>query len=226
MLNEGRVQILLDATYDLARRFPDVPVIGSVTGPVSTAASIVDPMIFLKELRKDASNAHKVMDYVTDFLIEYARALVESGAHIISIADPTATGEILGPKMFNEYAVSYISRLVDAIHAMNTQVIVHICGHMDPVKHLIPDMKADVISTDAMVSLKALKDEYPDLVTMGNLSTIALQNMSAGGISDQTRRLMRDGIDIIAPACGLSTTTPIENIVSMTSTVKETESTR
>jgi [methyl-Co(III) methanol-specific corrinoid protein]:coenzyme M methyltransferase len=163
------------------------------------------------------------MDYVTNFLIEYAKALVESGAHVISIADPTATGEILGPKMFHEYAVRYINQLVDALHGTGTRVIVHICGKMDAVKHLIPEMKADVISTDAMVSLRMLKDEYPELITMGNLSTFALQSMAAEGISAQTQRLIRDGIDIIAPACGLSTTTPIENIVSMTTTVKESK---
>jgi uroporphyrinogen-III decarboxylase len=34
------------------------------------------------------------------------------------------------------------------------------------------------------------------------------------------RQLVRDGVDIISPACGLSTSTPLANICAMTSAVK------
>jgi len=40
-------------------------------------------------------------------------------------------------------------------------------------------------------------------------------------VADQTERLLRDGIDIISPACGLSTTSSIQNIKALTKTVKE-----
>ena len=60
---------------------------------------------------------------------------------MISIADPTATGEILGPNLFDEYAVRYLNKVVDAIHGMNTPVIVHICGKMNAVKKYIPNYK-------------------------------------------------------------------------------------
>ena len=69
---------------------------------------MVDPMPFLKQLRRDKENSHKVLDYVSEHLIEYARLMIDNGASVISIADPTATGEILGPKMFEEYAVTYL----------------------------------------------------------------------------------------------------------------------
>ncbi|MCX7745360.1 MAG: methylcobamide--CoM methyltransferase [Clostridia bacterium] len=221
-LKSGRVETIINAGYHLSKRFPDIPVIGNLTGPISTAASIVDPMPFLKELRKDRENAHRAIDYVTDFLIEYAKLMLQNGATLISVGDPTATGEILGPKMFEEYAVRYLNKLIDGIHSLNAPVIVHICGNMNRVKHLIPKIKSDAISTDALVNLRLLKEEFPFLTTMGNLSTFLLEFGTPDKVSVQTERLIQDGIDILAPACGLSTSSSLENIRALTDTVKET----
>ncbi len=221
MLKRGRVETVIQAGYRLSKKYPDIPAIGNLTGPISPAASMVDPMLFLKELRKDRENAHKVIDYVTDFLIEYAKLMIDNGIDLISIGDPTATGEILGPKMFEEYALRYINKLVDGIHSLNAPVIVHICGNMNTVKPLIPQIKSDAISTDALVNLRLLKEEYPTLTTMGNLSTFLLEFGTPEKVSDQTERLLSDGIDIISPACGLSTSSSIDNIKALTNTVKE-----
>lgn len=221
IFKKGRVESVIQAGYRLSKKFSDVPVIGNLTGPISTVASIVDPMPFLKELRKDRENAHKVIDYVTDFLIEYAKLMIDNGVDLISIGDPTATGEILGPRMFEEYAVRYLNKLVEGIHSVKAPVIVHICGNMNAVKHLIPQIKSDAISTDALVNLRSLKDEYPALTTMGNLSTFLLEFGTPEKVSAQTERLLSDGIDIISPACGLSTSSSIYNIQALTKTVKE-----
>ncbi|MFL0194713.1 uroporphyrinogen decarboxylase family protein [Clostridium sp. WILCCON 0269] len=215
-----RVKAIIESTYELSKKYPDVPVIGSITGPVSTSASIVDPITFLKDLRKKSSEAHKVIEYTADHIIELSKLMIENGASVISIADPTATGEILGPKMFKEYAVRYLNKVVDAIHAMNTPVIIHICGKMSSVKKYIPEFRSDAISVDAFVNLKQLKEEYPKLTTMGNLSTFLLEFGDEEKVSMHTKRLVKEGIDIISPACGLSTSTPLKNITSMTEVVK------
>ncbi|MBU3100532.1 MULTISPECIES: uroporphyrinogen decarboxylase family protein [Clostridium] len=220
MEKNKRVNSIIDATYTLSKKYPDVPVIGSLTGPISTAASLVDPISFLKELRKNPSIAHSVIDYVSNHIIELATLMIENGANVISIADPTATGEILGPKMFDEYAVRYLNKIINAVHAMNTPVIVHICGKMSAVKKYIPKIKSDAISTDSSINLKILKDEYQGLTTMGNVSTYLLEFGDEEKIANQTARLVNDGINIISPACGLSTSTPLKNIESMTKIVK------
>lgn len=221
LLETGRISVLTGAIGAIAKKNTDIPVIGSLTGPVSTAASLVDPMTFLKELRKENAQSHKVLDYVSDFLIAYAVRMTEQGASCICIADPTATGEILGPKFFSEYAVRYLNKITDAIHRTGTPVIVHICGKIDAAKKSIPELTADAISTDAMVSLQLLKQEYPQLTTMGNLSTYLLESGTGDKVFSHAQRLVSDGVDIISPACGLSTSTPLENIKALTGAVRE-----
>jgi len=221
ILKKGRVDTIIQAGYYISKQNEDVPVIGSLTGPISTAASMVDPMTFLKELRKNKEGSHKVLNYVTDFLIEYAKLMIDNGVTVISIADPTATGEILGPKMFEEYAVRYLNKLVDGIHSLNAPVIVHICGKLNAVKSQLPNIRSNAISTDSLVNLRILKEEYPSLTTMGNLSTYLLEFGTESNVFSHTEKLLRDGIDIISPACGLSTSSPIDNIYTFTKTVKE-----
>jgi [methyl-Co(III) methanol-specific corrinoid protein]:coenzyme M methyltransferase len=220
MLHTGRISEVAGAVEHLKLLHPDQPVIGSLTGPISAAASLVDPMHFLKELRKERESAHRVLEYISNFLIGFARTLVESGATVICIGDPTATGEILGPRMFEEFAVTYLNKVIDGIHAAGVPVLVHICGEMKAVKPCIPMLHSDAISTDAFVNLKLLKQEYPQLTTMGNLSTILLESGDPDKVSRRTETLIHEGIDIISPACGLSTSTSIAAIRAMTDTVK------
>jgi [methyl-Co(III) methanol-specific corrinoid protein]:coenzyme M methyltransferase len=56
---------------------------------------------------------------------------------------------------------------------------------------------------------------------MGNLSTYSLQWNAPEKIHTVTRNLVASGIDIISPACGLSTSTTLENIRAMTGAVTE-----
>lgn len=220
MLDAGRIGQVAAAAERLVRLHPDQPVIGSLTGPISAAASLVDPMQFLKELRKERDSAHRVLEYVSNFLIAFGRTLVESGATAICIGDPTATGEILGPRMFDEYAVTYLNKVIAGIHAAGVPVLVHICGEMKAVRSSIPLLQADAISTDAFVNLKLLKEEYPQLTTMGNLSTFLLESGDPEKVARRTEILVREGIDIISPACGLSTSTSLAAIRAMTGTVR------
>jgi [methyl-Co(III) methanol-specific corrinoid protein]:coenzyme M methyltransferase len=222
LAGSGRIQTVVAAAGRLARAHPDLPVIASLTGPVSTTASIVDPMSFLKELRKDPEGAHRALDYVTDLLVEYARLALAAGATAIAIGDPTATGEILGPKMFEAFALRHLNELTDRVHALGAPVILHICGDLKRVRALLPRLRADALSTDAMLSLKGLKAEFPELTTMGNLSTYLLQSGGREQVAGRARQLVRNGVDIISPACGLSTSTALATIAAMTAAVKET----
>ena len=107
-----------------------------------------------------------------------------------------------------------------ALAARGAKVIVHICGRLDSVKKHIPMLHGDAVSTDAMVNLKALNEECGGITVMGNVSTFALQLQEPEAIRTVTEKLLGDGIDIISPACGLSTKTPVGNIAAMTEVVK------
>jgi [methyl-Co(III) methanol-specific corrinoid protein]:coenzyme M methyltransferase len=219
--NSSRAKTVIQAIYSLSEKYPEIPAIGSLTGPISTAASIVDPMTFLKQLRREPEASHKVIDYVTEQLISYAKLMADNGAAAISIADPTATGEILGPKIFDEYAVYYLNKITDSVHELGIPVIVHICGDVRMVKPQLQKLHSKVLSVDAIVDLAILKNELGNMPTMGNISTYLLEFGNAETVFKQAKHLLSKNINILAPACGLSTSTPLNNITAFTSAVKE-----
>jgi [methyl-Co(III) methanol-specific corrinoid protein]:coenzyme M methyltransferase len=47
---------------------------------------------------------------------------------------------------------------------------------------------------------------------MGNVSAYALGSQSPDKVRQLTESAIRQGADIVAPACGLQVTTPLENI--------------
>lgn len=220
LLGHPRVRALTDAVRRLSAAHAHLPVIANIAGPISTAASAVDPLAFFKGMAREEHATHRVLDLVCEVLEEHARRLVAAGATVVCIGDPTATGEILGPHRFAEFALPRLSRLVAAVRSAGAPVIVHICGDITAVRHLLPEMRADALSTDAKVSLGALKREFPGIRTVGNVSTQLLEFGPPERVARQVQRLLAEGVDVVAPACGLSASTPLTHIRALTDAVK------
>lgn len=219
-INKGRAKVTLDAIRILKEKNLDVPIIGNIVGPISTASSVVDPVPFYKELRKCRTEAHEFMRFVTEQLIEFANAMIEAGADVIAISDPSGTGEILGPKFFEEYAVKYLNMLLDGIEDKHAGTIVHICGQMRSVYKQIDMVHSDALSFDAVVPMKEARANLGERVLMGNVSTFALEFGNEERIEKLTKFCVKGGSNIISPACGLGTRSPIVNIQAILKTLK------
>ena len=222
-MNKGRAKVVLDAIRILKDMNLSVPIIGNLVGPISTASSVVDPVPFYKELRKNREDAHAFMTFVTEQLIEFANAMIEAGADVIAISDPSGTGEILGPKFFEEYAVKYLNMLPDGIENKNAGTIVHICGQMRSVYKQIDMVHADALSFDAVVPMKEARANLGNRVLMGNVSTFALEFGNEERIEKLTKFCVKGGSNIISPACGLGTKSPLANIQAILKTLKMDE---
>lgn len=222
-LGAGRCAVVLDAIGILCRDCPDLPVVGNLTGPVSVATSLLEPMVFYRELRKKAEDAHRYMAFVTDQLVRFGLAQIEAGAQVITVSDPSATGEILGPKHFEEFALPYINRIVDALKAAGAQVIVHICGQMRDVFAQVAEIRSDALSFDAVVPMSEARRMMPNRVLMGNVSTYALEFSDADKIKKLTHTCRAGGANILAPACGLGMRSPIQNLQAMRQAVATME---
>lgn len=220
-LSKGRAKVVLDAISLLKKQCPDVPVIGNLTGPVSTAMSLVDPTVFCRELRKKNAQAHAYLDFVTDQLLAFGLAQIEAGADVIAISDPSGTGEILGPRYFGEFAVPSLNRLLDAFREKGVGTIVHICGQMNTVYAQVAEVRSHALSFDAIVSMTRARENLPGRVLMGNVSTYGLEFGTTEKIRTMTQVCLKTGVDILAPACGLGMKTPLTNIQTMLSTLKE-----
>jgi len=219
----GRAKVVLDAITLLKAKGSDVPIIGNLTGPISTASSLLEPVIFYKELRKSNKEAHEMVGFVTDQIIEFAKKQIEAGTTIIAISDPSGTGEILGPKLFEEFVVKYINKILARIKFEHPEVgtIVHICGRMTNVYPEVNKITSDVLSFDSMVSMKNARENLKDRRLMGNVSTYTIEFGEPDKVARLTHSCVRGGADIISPACGLGMKSPLKNIRTMLHTLSE-----
>lgn len=208
----GRAKVVTDAIRILKEETSGVPIVGNLTGPVSTASSVMEPVNFYKELRKKNKEAHAYMEFITDQLIAFGRAQIEAGADVIAISDPSGTGEILGPKFFKEFAVTYLNKLLDGLKKEKVGTIVHICGQMHSVYKEINEVHSDVLSFDSVVPMKEARANLRDRVLMGNVSTYAIEFGDPDRVKMLTTSCRRGGSDIISPACGLGMKSPLTNV--------------
>lgn len=220
-LESGRAKVVLDAIKILRSYGDDVPIVGNLVGPVSVANSVMEATRYYKQLRKEKELSHEYMDFITNELIRFGTAQVEAGADVIAIADPSGTGEIMGPQPFLEYAVPYIEKLQKACQEAGARTIVHICGQMHSVYEQISQISSNALSFDAIVPLKEARENLPGRVIMGNVSTFAIELKDAEKVRALTRSAMRNGSDIVSPACGLGMGSPSENVRAVLEAVKE-----
>lgn len=219
-LESGRCKTVLDAIRILREESDGVPIVGNLTGPVSVASSVMEPTRFYKQLRRENALAHEYLEFVTQELIRFGLAQVEAGADVIAIADPSGTGEIMGPRLFEEFAVTYLEKLQRAMQEAGAKTIVHICGQMHSVYEQVGHVGSNALSFDAVVPIQEAKRNLPGRVIMGNVSTFAIELMGPEKVSGLTGNCLSSGSDIISPACGLGMGSPSDNVRAVLQTVK------
>ncbi len=217
-LTKSRPKAVLDAIKILSELDTDVPVIGNLTGPVSVAGTTLDCEILLREIRKNHEESLEYMEFITESVAAFGKAMVEAGADCVCIAEPTGTGELLGPRYFEEFSVQFLNKVLDYMNAPCS--IVHICGNMNPVIDSIKNIHCDVFSFDAMTPVEKVHEAAPEKALMGNVSTFALGKPDAEIVKRITRAAMNHGVNIVAPACGIATVTPLTNLHAMKEVVQ------
>ncbi|MGI6755939.1 MAG: uroporphyrinogen decarboxylase family protein [Atopobiaceae bacterium] len=218
-VTQGRAATTIEAIRLLKEGNDDVPVVGNLVGPVSVAGTLLDFEKLLREMRRHPDDCHKLLAYVVDSLVVYGHAMLEAGADVICIAEPSGTGEILGPKWFGEFTVHYLNELTRKLAA--PYIIVHICGKLERVLDEIAHIRCDGFSFDAVTVPSYVRAHLPGTALMGNVSTFALRSQDAVRVDALTQAALRQSLDVIAPACGISMSTPTENLLAMTDRVRK-----
>jgi [methyl-Co(III) methanol-specific corrinoid protein]:coenzyme M methyltransferase len=218
-LQRGRIGISVAAVRRLTETAEDLPIIGNLIGPVSVAAAAVRPDAFFRELRKSPDDVRSLVEHVTDFEIGFARELVAAGADVIVIHEDTVTPALAGPAVFERSVLPHLQRLIDAVAQTGARVLVHMCGHLDRVDAQLRTLRCDGFIPDAAVSLQYFAQAFPQLAVVGNVSTFLLHQGEPGQIANVGARLVRGGVDVVSPACGLASATSLANIAALTAAV-------
>lgn len=219
---DGNLWVFYEAFHIVDKEIgSEVPISISVSGPFTTAATLRGTENFVRDMYADPELCHELLRRSTDNLKRHIKAIVAHGADIGAIADPVASGSLISPKMFKEFAFPYIKELVDFIHSFNRGAALHICGKTEKLLELMVQTGADTISIDK-VDLKKVKEIIDGRAAIvGNVDTT---NEMLYGPVEKIQEICRNYIDlmsdykgiyILATSCDLSPKTPFEYVDAM-----------
>ena len=69
--------------------------------------------------------------------------------------------------------------------------------------------------------MRQAREQLPCHVIMGNISTYSLEFSDTEKIRELTKHCLKNGVDIVAPACGLGMKTPLKNEQAILNYMKE-----
>lgn len=211
----GRRQVALAAIRTLRALAPGIAIVGGVVGPLSLAAQVLEASALLRATRRAPQSLHALVSRCAEVAESFAREQVAAGADVITISDPTATGEVVGGRGFAQFAEPYLRRVVAAVHSAGAAVIAHVCGRPQSILPSLAALGAECISVDETAPLPAVRAALDGVRLMGNIGAGLLQDGPVGAISANCRGVLKHGVDILAPGCGVIAATPTEHLRAM-----------
>jgi [methyl-Co(III) methanol-specific corrinoid protein]:coenzyme M methyltransferase len=222
-LDRGRIPVVLEAITLVRKEVGDFfPISSLALGPFSLSGELAGMERFVKWIVLKPDYVKQFVNFVTDIVIEYAKAQYRAGSDIVQVADPMASGDVINVAMFREFVKPALIKIANSLGGIK---VLHICGRAE--KH-VPDMVEtgfDGISIEEIVDISRIKPLVGNVKILGNVSSKkTLIFGSPSQVKEEARKALEAGVDLLEPGCGISPITPLENIKALVEAVKEFKS--
>ena len=217
-------KVFVEGLQETARILPeDLHICGLSWGPFTTGGYIMGAENMIMNVFMDPDLVTKLMKKVTGFVADMQAVMLDAGATVMWMADPTSSEDLIAPDMFVDYSAPYIKQVVDKVNRMDstTPKFVHICGNtLDLIPHM-PMTGADCLSFDHAVDpAKAKQAAGRKVSIMGNIDPVEVMMMGTPeSITKECYRVIdaagQDGGFILAPGCETPIQTSDENVLAM-----------
>ena len=225
-VGSARTGLYIEAIRKAVPQITDRPVFAGMIGPFSLAARLLDVSEIMMDCYDEPEKVHTVLEKVTEFLINYAKAFRDAGANGIMIAEPVAG--LLSPALEEEFSAPYGKKIVDAVQDDFYPVIYHNCG--DNVLRMIDSISsigAAGYHFGNSIDLKEMLEKFPqDLPVMGNVDPAGVLRMSnPETVRKKTLELLENcsayANFIPSSGCDVPPMTPWNNLDAFFGAVKE-----
>jgi len=220
ILQDARVQSYIKTIEMMSMGLPhNILTCAYVIGPLTFAGLLETAQRVAMDSILEPERLDALCSFATNIIQEYAHAMINAGADVICILEPTAT--ILGPKEFRKFSGNYVSHLIDSYKHRKVETIYHTCGN---TMHLIKEM---VLTGVAAVSLdspqtgvdmaEAAKLVPYDVTVIGNISpTHVFKDATPEIVRHETNKLLEKMRPypnfILSSGCDIPPEAPIANI--------------
>ncbi|MBR2338297.1 MAG: methyltransferase, partial [Clostridia bacterium] len=173
----------------------------------------------------DPDMVHTVLEKVTAFLIEYAKAYKSVGATGVLMAEPVAG--LLSPALEREFSSPYVKKIIDAVQDDDFVVIYHNCGdNVAQMTDSLLSFGAAAYHFGNSVDMRTMLDKFPnDIPVMGNVDPAGVLRLgTSDSVREKTLEILKNCSSyenfVVSSGCDIPPMTPWDNIDAFFDTVR------
>jgi [methyl-Co(III) methanol-specific corrinoid protein]:coenzyme M methyltransferase len=214
LLKKGRMPAVFEALRLARREYGErAPVVASIVGPFTLAAFLFGMERLMIWMVTEPETYGEAMARVARFCGLYGKEQLRAGAHVIQIADPSASGDLLSPSHFASFVKPALKAILEMI---GPPCVVHICGNI--TRHLphLAGLPLSGVSFDEKTEIgEALKWLKGKAALIGYVPTSLLREGTPEEVSSYSRRCLDRGVDVLSAGCAWPLETPTANVEAM-----------
>ena len=195
-------------------------------GPLTCAGHLIGAEELMIGMATDPDEVKRLTKFVSDFDCQAYKIELENGQaealDTMCMAEPTATGDMISPEMFEEFVLPYNKAEHQAIRSCGPNSMLHICGNTTMNLPAMIKCGSNGISVEQTVDPYEIVKVADNKVAMfGNIGPIKpLWQGTPEEVKAAVERSIDAGFRMIAPGCSFVPMTPGANLKMMAETVK------
>lgn len=198
----------------------EYPIVAFVFGPLGILSMLRGQAQIFMDILDDADAVKKAVEAISQTLIDYSDALIETGVHAIMFDTLFASQSIMSKEMWKEFEGVYIKKIAQHVHDKGCMVMIHNCGNGIYFDAQIEMMKPEGISflhlPDDCRSGEEMKKKYGDVTTLiGHVDPTWIIRAKEEDVRAECRRQIdlykKDGGFILATGCEYPANAPFDN---------------
>ncbi len=212
----GRTGECVEGIRKACELITDRPVFAGIIGPYSLAGRLLDMTEIMILCYEEPEMVETVLEKVTEFLCEYAKAFKAAGANGLMMAEPAAG--LLSPNLIREFSTPYVNKIREAVEDDSFLVIYHNCGNVEPLMQQMLEVDAQAYSFGNAIDIeKALEVIPQDRLVIGNIDPAGiLRNASPEVVREETQKLLERCSKypnfVLSSGCDIPPMTSFENL--------------
>ncbi len=206
------------------------PIVAFVFGPLGILSMMRGQQNMFMDIIDDPDAMKGALEAITETLMEYVTALMETGVHAIMFDTLFASQSIMSKEMWDEFEGPYVERLAKHVHDSGCMVMIHNCGngiYFDvQIKRMQPQAISFLHVPDDCSSFEETKQKYGDKTTLiGYVPPSFIMNATAEEVEAECKReidiMKKGGGFILATGCEYPANSSPDNAKVMVRVAKE-----